>query len=113
MSNKLFVHVEPENHFVGHTWPDYVEISRLPLEEGAHTTRAPSPWCRCRPAPRHQVQDAVPLSFKPARTWVWHQRPGTIACLVSAPPLRKPGVAVPARTRRCRSLSLRGTRLSA
>jgi hypothetical protein len=34
MSNKLFVHVEPENHFVGHTWPNYEEISRLPLEGG-------------------------------------------------------------------------------
>ena len=32
MANKLFVHVEPENHFVGHTWPNYVEVSRLPLE---------------------------------------------------------------------------------
>jgi hypothetical protein len=34
MSNKLFVHVEPENHFVGHTHPNYVEVSRLPLEGG-------------------------------------------------------------------------------
>jgi hypothetical protein len=34
MSNKLFVHVEPENHFVGHTHPNYVEIARLPLEVG-------------------------------------------------------------------------------
>jgi hypothetical protein len=34
MSNKLFVHVEPENHFVGHTHPNYVEVARLALEVG-------------------------------------------------------------------------------
>jgi len=32
MPSKLFVHVEPENHFVGPT--DFVELCRLPLEGG-------------------------------------------------------------------------------
>ena len=32
MPSKLFVHVEPENHFVGPT--DFVELCRLPLETG-------------------------------------------------------------------------------
>ena len=32
MPSKLFVHVEPENHFVGPT--DFVELCRLPLEVG-------------------------------------------------------------------------------
>jgi hypothetical protein len=32
MPNKLFVHVEAENHFVGPT--DFVEVCRLPLEGG-------------------------------------------------------------------------------
>jgi hypothetical protein len=34
MSNKLFVHVEPQNHYVGHTNPNYEEVARLPLEVG-------------------------------------------------------------------------------
>jgi len=32
MPSKLFVHVEPENHFVGPT--DFVELCRLPLQVG-------------------------------------------------------------------------------
>jgi len=32
MPNKLFVHADPENHFVGVT--DFVELCRLPLEGG-------------------------------------------------------------------------------
>src|SRR3954451_3679321 len=33
MPTKLFIHVEPENHFLGPT-DDFVELCRLPLEGG-------------------------------------------------------------------------------
>ena len=34
MSSKLFIHVEPEARLVPATAPDFVEVSRLPIDVG-------------------------------------------------------------------------------